>query len=67
MIEMTLETRNKEVGEAVLFRLNENYAYKYSVGSLFRDGCKRQTEPVKDAIAAATFFELTFNPADRME
>lgn len=51
---------------AALFRLKENYAYKYSVASSV-DGFKKQAEPFKDAIAAATFFELTFNPADRME
>ena len=51
---------------AVLFRLKENYAYKYSVASSV-DGFKKQAEPFKDAIAATTFFELTFNPADRME
>ena len=51
---------------AVLFRLRENYAYKYSVASSV-DGFKKQAEPFKDAIAATTFLELTFNPADRME
>ena len=51
---------------AALFRLKENYAYKYS-GASSVDGFKKQAEPFKDAIAAATFFELTFNPADRME
>ena len=51
---------------AALFRLKENYAYKYSVASSV-DGFKKQAETFKDAIAAATFFELTFNPADRME
>lgn len=51
---------------AVLFRLKENYAYKYSLASSV-EGFKKQAEPFKDAIAAATFFELTFNPADRME
>ncbi|MDT3776533.1 hypothetical protein PJI16_03040 [Nitrospira sp. MA-1] len=54
------------VRHAALFRLKENYAYKYSVASSV-DGFKKQAEPFKDAIAAATFFELTFNPADRME
>ena len=49
-----------------LFRLKENYAHKYSVASSV-DGFKKQAEPFKDAIAAATFFELTFNPANQME
>ncbi|WP_138381170.1 DUF4407 domain-containing protein [Luteithermobacter gelatinilyticus] len=51
---------------AVLFRLKENYAYKYSVAASV-EGFKKQAEPFKDGIAAATFFELTYNPADRME
>lgn len=51
---------------AALFRLKEHYAYKYSVASSV-EGFKKQAEPFKDAIAAATFFELTFNPAERME
>lgn len=51
---------------AALFRLKEHYAYKYSVASSV-EGFKRQAEPFKDAIAATTFFELTFNPADRMD
>lgn len=51
---------------AALFKLKEHYAYKYSVASSV-EGFKRQAEPFKDAIAATTFFELTFNPADRMD
>ena len=51
---------------AILFRLQEHYAYKYSVAASV-DGFKKQAEPFKDGIAAATFFELTYNPADRME
>lgn len=51
---------------ASLFRLKEHYAYKYSVASSV-EGFKKQAEPFKDAIAAATFFELTFNPANQME
>ena len=49
-----------------LFRLREHYAYKYSVASSV-EGFKQQAAPFKDAIAATTFFELTFNPADRMD
>ena len=51
---------------AALFRLKEHYAYKYSVASSV-EGFKKQAEPFKDAIAAAAFFELTFNPATRMD
>ena len=51
---------------AALFRLKEHYAFKYSVASSV-DGFKQQAVPYEDEIAAATFFELTFNPADRME
>ena len=51
---------------AALFRLKEHYVYKYSVASSV-EGFKQQAEPFEDAIAAATFFELTFNPADKME
>jgi len=50
---------------ADLFKLKEHYAYKYSVASSV-DAFKKQAEPYKDEIAAATFFELTFNPAERM-
>lgn len=51
---------------AALFRLKEHYVYKYSVASSV-EGFKQQAKPFEDAIAAATFFELTFNPADKME
>jgi len=51
---------------ASLFRLKEHYAYKYSVAASV-DAFKKQAEQYKDEIAAATFFELTFNPAERME
>ena len=51
---------------AVLFRLKEHYAYKYSVASSV-EGFKKQAEPYKDELAAATFYELTSNPAERME
>lgn len=51
---------------AVVFRLKEHYAYKYSVASSV-EGFKKQAEPFKDEIAAAAFFELTFNPANTME
>lgn len=51
---------------AVLFRLKEHYAYKYSIASSV-EGFKKQAEPFQDEIAGAAFVELTFNPADRME
>ncbi|MGN6305193.1 MAG: hypothetical protein ACTHNH_10275 [Mesorhizobium sp.] len=51
---------------AMLFKLKEHYAYKYSVASSV-EGFKQQAEPYKDQIAAATFFELTFNPANRID
>ncbi len=51
---------------AFLFRLREHYTYKYSIASSV-EGFKKQAEPFKDGIAAATFFELTFNPANNME
>lgn len=51
---------------ASLFKLKEHYAYKYSVASSV-EGFKKQAEPYKDQIAAATFFELTYNPANKLE
>jgi hypothetical protein len=54
------------VRHAALFKLREHYVYKYSVASSV-EGFKKQAEPYKDEIAAATFFELTFNPATRMD
>lgn len=49
-----------------LFRLREHYAFKYSVASSV-EGFKKQAPEMKEAIAAAAFFELTFNPATRMD
>lgn len=51
---------------ARLFRLREHYAFKYSVASSV-EGFKQQAQELKDGITAATFFQLTFNPADKME
>ncbi|MGB1087158.1 MAG: hypothetical protein ACPG06_02205, partial [Alphaproteobacteria bacterium] len=51
---------------AALFRLQEHYAYKYSVASSV-EGFKQQAPDYEEEIAAATFFELTFNPAEKME
>lgn len=49
-----------------LFRLREHYAYKYSVASSV-EGFKKQAPELEQGIAAATFYELTFNPATRMD
>lgn len=51
---------------ASVFKLKEHYVYKYSVATSV-EGFKKQAEPYKDEIAAATFFELTMNPANRLE
>ncbi|MGP0566200.1 MULTISPECIES: hypothetical protein [unclassified Nitrospina] len=51
---------------AQLFRLKEHYAYKYSI-AVSVEGFQKQAEPYKDEIAASTYYELMFNPADRME
>lgn len=48
-----------------LFKLREHYAFKYSVASSV-EGFKKQAPDLKEAIAAAAFFELTFNPATAM-
>jgi uncharacterized protein YoxC len=50
---------------SALFKLRENYAYKYSI-AMGVEGFKKQAPEYESEIAAATFFELTFNPADRM-
>lgn len=49
-----------------LFRLREDYAYKYSIASSV-DGFMKQAKTYADDIAAACYFELTYNPADRMD
>jgi hypothetical protein len=51
---------------ASLFKLRENYAYKYSV-AMSVDGFKRQAKGYENEIAAATFFELRFNPAEKLD
>ena len=50
---------------AALFKLKEDYAYKYSVAASV-EGFKKQAEKFSDEIAFATFKELCFNPADKM-
>jgi hypothetical protein len=49
-----------------LFRLREDYAYKYSIASSV-DGFMKQAKTYADDIAAACYYELTYNPADRMD
>lgn len=49
-----------------LFELKEHYAYKESIASSV-EGFKAQSGEHKDLIAAATFFELTFNPIDHVD
>jgi conjugal transfer/entry exclusion protein len=49
-----------------LFRLREHYAYKYSVASSV-EGFKKQAPELEQGIAATAFYELTFNPATRMD
>jgi hypothetical protein len=49
-----------------LFRLREHYAYKYSIASSV-EGFKKQAPELEQGIAAAAFYELTFNPATRMD
>lgn len=49
-----------------LFRLREHYQYKYSI-AVSVEGFKRQAPGWEEQIAAATFFELTTNPANDME
>jgi hypothetical protein len=49
-----------------LFRLREDYAYKYSIASSV-DGFMKQSKGYADDIAAACYYELIFNPAERMD
>jgi hypothetical protein len=49
-----------------LFRLREDYSYKYSIASSV-DGFMKQAKTYADDIAAACYYELTYNPADRMD
>lgn len=50
---------------ADLFRIREDYAYKYSIAKGV-DGYKKQAPRYADEITAATFKEISFNPADNM-
>lgn len=49
-----------------LFRLREDYAYKYSIASSV-DGFMKQSKAYADDIAAACYWELTHNPAHGMD
>ncbi|SDG02960.1 hypothetical protein SAMN05216337_11087 [Bradyrhizobium brasilense] len=49
-----------------LFRLRQHYAYKFSVASSV-EGFKKQAPELEQGIAATAFYELTFNPATRMD
>lgn len=49
-----------------LFQLREHYHYKYSL-AMAVEGFKKQAPAYEDAIAAETFRQLLFNPADRLE
>ena len=49
-----------------LFRLREHYSYKFSVASSV-EGFKKQAPELEQGIAATAFYELTFNPATRMD
>lgn len=51
---------------SALFRLREQYAYKYSIAASV-EGFKNQAPTLKEEIAASVFHELLFNPADRMD
>ncbi len=51
---------------ARLFELKEHYAYKYSIAASV-EGFKQQAPKHSDEIAAATFFELAFNPAEKLD
>ena len=49
-----------------LFSLKEHYSYKYSIAASV-DAFKKQSELFSDAITASSFFQLSFNPADKMD
>lgn len=51
---------------SALFRLREQYAYKYSIAASV-EGFKNQAPTLKEEIAASVFHELLFNPADRLD
>jgi len=48
-----------------LFQLKEHYQYKYTL-AMAVDGFKKQAPEHADEIAAETFFQLSFNPADKL-
>ena len=51
---------------AALFRLREEYAHRYSLASSV-EGFKKQAEEFKDQIAAATYENISINPASAMD
>lgn len=48
-----------------LFQLKEHYQFKYSL-AMAVDGFKKQSPQYADEVAAVTFQNLSFNPADRL-
>lgn len=51
---------------AALFRLREQYTYKYTVAASV-EGFRKQSKEHESTIAAAAFQQLLFNPADKMD
>ena len=51
---------------AQLFRLREDYSYKYSIASSV-DGFMKQAKDYAEDMAAASYYELTYNPAEHMD
>ncbi|WP_460452079.1 hypothetical protein [Alsobacter sp. SYSU BS001988] len=49
-----------------LFRLREHYAYKYSIATSV-EGFQRQSPDHKQELAAYSFAQLSFNPAEKMD
>lgn len=49
-----------------LFRLREHYAYKYSIATSV-EGFQRQSPNHRQELAAFSFGQLAFNPAERMD
>lgn len=51
---------------STLFKLRENYAYKYSM-AMSVEGFKQQAPEFEEQVAMATFTGLSFNPAEAMD
>jgi hypothetical protein len=58
--------RSESTRHAQLFRLREDYAYKYSIAASV-DSFMKQAKEYADDIAAACYYELTYNPAEHMD